>query len=83
MESKNRPEKTIKIKLLQSELLKTYEEELKRWEDEGGNSTELNDVFKELEKPLNPGDVFEVVEGEIISEGEEFLYQVKIREHDS
>lgn len=83
MESENGPDKTIKIKLLQSELLKTYEKELKRWEDEGGNPTELNDVFKELEKPLNPGDVFEVVEGEIISEGEEFLYQIKIREPDS
>lgn len=83
MKSENGPENIIKIKMLQSELLKTYEEELKRWEDEGGNPTELNDVFAELDKPLNPGDVFEVLEGEVISEGDEFLYQVKVKALDA
>lgn len=76
-------EKLLKIKLLQSELLQTYKKELKRWEAEGGNPTRLNDVLKELEKPVKPGDKFEVVEGNVINEDEEFLYQVQIRKIES
>ena len=70
---------TLKIKLEKTSLLKEYEEELLRWESEGGKTSGLNEILNDLSLPLNPGEVFEVLEGSIISEGDEFYYEVEIK----
>ena len=71
--------KTLKIKLEKASHLKEYEEELLRWESDGGNVSDLNDILDDLDLPLNPGDLFEVQEGHITSEGDEFYYEVTVK----
>lgn len=71
--------KTLKIKLDKTSHLKEYEEELARWESEGGHSTELNEILDDLTLPLKPGDTIEVLDGSIISEDDEFYYRVEIK----
>lgn len=70
---------TLKIKLEKTSHLKEYEEELLRWESEGGKSSELIEILDDLSLPLKQGEVFEVLEGSIISEGDEFYYEVEIK----
>ncbi|NGP76585.1 hypothetical protein G3570_08070 [Balneolaceae bacterium YR4-1] len=74
---------TLKVKLDKSSHLKEYLEDLLRWESEGGNSSDLNDILDDLDSPLRAGDVFEVQEGHIISEKEEFYLEVKIKKVES
>ena len=70
--------KTLKIKLDKAKQLKEYEEELLRWEGDGGNASQLNDILDDLERPLNAGDIFEVKEGHFISEGDNYYLEVTI-----
>ena len=72
-------DKTLKIKLEKASHLKEYEEELLRWESEGGNASELNDILDDLDPPLKPGDLFEVQEGHITSDGDEYYFEVKVK----
>lgn len=76
-------DKTLKIKLDKSSYLKEYREELQRWESDGGNTAELNDILDDLDRPLQKGDVFEVQEGHIISENEEFYLMLKVKRVES
>ena len=71
--------KRIKIKLDKADHLKEYEDELQRWEGEGGNASELNDILTDLKPPVKPGEVFEVQEGNIINEGDDFYYEATIK----
>lgn len=71
--------KTLKIKLDKATHLKEYEEELLRWESEGGNATELNDILDDLDRPLHEGDIFEVQECHIISEENKFYLEIKVK----
>lgn len=71
--------RTLKIKLDKASHLKEYEEELVRWESEGGNASALNDILDELDRPLQEGDIFEVQESHMISEGNEYYLEIKIR----
>lgn len=71
--------KTLKIKLDKTSHLKEYEKELARWESEGGHVTELNEILGDLSLPLKPGDIFEVIDGSIISEDSEFYYRAEIK----
>ena len=78
MDNKKEQSKTIKIKLDESDHLKVYEKELRRWEGEGGDATELNDIFDEIKLPVKPGDTFKVTDGSIIFEDNEYYYMVNI-----
>jgi hypothetical protein len=71
--------KTLKIKLDKASHLKEYEEELLRWESDGGNASDLNDILDDLDTPLKTGEVFEVRDGRITSEGDEFYYEVTVK----
>lgn len=68
----------IKIKLDESAHLKEYEKELNRWESEGGRAIELNDIFKDIILPLEPGEVFEVLDGRFIFEDGDYFYAADI-----
>ena len=72
-------DKTLKIKLEKASHLKEYEEELLRWENDGGNATELNDILDDLDLPLNPGEIFEVEDGHIISESDGYYLEVTVK----
>ena len=78
MDNKKEQSKTIKIKLDENDHLKEYAKELRRWEGEGGDTTELNDIFDEIKLPVKPGDAFKVTDGSIIFEDNEYYYMINI-----
>ena len=78
MENKKEQSKTIKIKLDEGGHLKEYAKELRRWEGEGGDATELNDIFDEIKLPVKAGDTFKVTDGSIIFEDDEYYYLINI-----
>ncbi|SMO63429.1 hypothetical protein [Fodinibius sediminis] len=78
MDTPKKKQRTLKIKLSESNHLKEYEDELERWESEGGRASTLNDIFDEVKLPLKPGEVFEVTDGNVIYEDGEYYYMIDI-----
>lgn len=72
-------DKKLKIKLEKGSHLKEYRDELLRWESDGGNASDLNDLLDDLDLPMNPGEIFEVQDGHIISEGDEFYFEATVK----
>ena len=65
---------SIKIKIDKTSLSREDLEDLRRWEDEGG----LPDEEDIAVLPIRPGEVFEVVRGDVIYENGEIFYLVDL-----
>jgi len=65
---------SIKIKIDKTSLSREDLEDLRRWEDEGG----LSDEEDLAVLPIQPGEVFEVVRGDVIYENGDIYYLVDL-----
>ncbi len=73
----NKEDKLIKIKIEDHSYSRKDLEDMKRWEDEGG-TTKGNGFASSVKPPVKPGQIFEVLEGEIIYENGELYYMTKL-----
>lgn len=71
-------DKQIKIKIDHHSLSKQDMESLDRWEYEGGKPSDDNEMYKSVMLPVKKGQIFEVVDGDLISENGELFYVVKL-----
>lgn len=72
-------EKRIKIKLEKSDHLKTYMDELDRWEGEGGSISDLHEILEDLNLPVKTGDIFEVTDGNVVFEDNDYFYEAVLK----
>lgn len=81
MERNRSLKRTIRIKLEHSSQLQLqeYENEIERWEGEGGNPGELNDILSDIKLPIKKGQLFKVLGGKLVSENDGIYYEVDIK----
>lgn len=79
MKTKKGLRRTIRIKVENSTQLQVYENEMERWVDEGGNTSELSDILSDIEIPLKKGQLFKVLDGEWVTEGDSLYYKADIK----
>ena len=70
---------TIKIKIENHTYSKEDFKSIERWEDEGGiSSRNKKDLALSLNIPIKPGQIFEVLNGDITFENDEVYYLAKL-----
>lgn len=72
-----RADKSIKIKIENHSYTREDLESMLRWEDEGGK-TDDNNIPGSVNSPVKPGQILEVVEGDVIYENGELYYLAKL-----